>query len=187
MMGETLFGRDELYDQLSELLNRVGWGLTLDGEPYTLSLQIDADTTTLDASLSDGMIKCLRRFRDGDPDGALTAVCGVVDTLTAGIFSQNPNLGDHRKTPYAIRVRTAFQTCEAKFKNQFGGIASFSAAEINQLWDRQFKSIEQAGEVLAKLRQLSDAHGAQKPPATAIQHGIACAIYVVRIFTGVSV
>jgi hypothetical protein len=177
----------EFVEKISELLGRVGWGLTADSEPYPLSLQIGVDTATLDASLRDAINKCLRRFRDGDPDGALTAICGAVDTLTAQVFSQNSSLGDHSKVPYAVRVRSAFRTCEAEFKRQFSSVPSFTEDEINQLWDRQFKSIEQAGEVLAKLRQLSDAHGAQKPPPTAVQHAIDCAVYIVRIFVGIRV
>jgi hypothetical protein len=95
----------------------------------------------------------------------------------------NPALGDQRKTPYAVRVRKAFLSYEEAFKALFSG-GVLSSSDIGQMWHHQLKSVEQAGEVLGRLRQLSDAHGLPEVPASApaLQRAIDCAAYIVRMF-----
>ena len=50
-----------------------------------------------------GLEKALRRYRDGDMDGAITSICGVVDQLTGTIYARR-GLGDHKKAKYQERV-----------------------------------------------------------------------------------
>jgi hypothetical protein len=65
-----------LLEDLRTTLGRVGWGVTTHGV-YPLRLQIELETFTLDERIQEGIGKTLRRYRDGDFDGAVTAICGL--------------------------------------------------------------------------------------------------------------
>jgi len=90
--------------------------------------------------------------------GRSTSICGTVDQLTERVFEQNSAFGDQRETPYAVRVRKAFLSYKGAFKGQLSS-TELQSTEIDLMWHQQFKSVEQAGEVLARLRKASNAHG----------------------------
>ncbi|KAA0578211.1 hypothetical protein [Azospirillum sp. Sh1] len=171
-------------EALETRLATLGWGLVGE-EPHPLTVQLNLDTTSLAPQARQAIGKCLSRFRDGDMDGAVTAICGMLDTMTEGIYSDQERLGhplgDHKGASYAERVKKAFATHEAGMKARYAG--QVAAREIDQLWHWQSKAVQQAAEVLGSYRRnFSDAHGAKAASPAIVQQAIDCAVFVVRAF-----
>jgi hypothetical protein len=178
---EVLRRDNRVQPVLEELLRRVGWALHGD-EPYPLRLNIDLATTTtpLPAAVNTAIDTAIRRYRDGDMDGAMTAICGAVDALTLDVYQQT-GLGDPHTAAFHERVSRSFGTVEQRYRQDFSN-AGMPAADVNLLWNNQRQSIAQAGYVLESLRrQFSDAHGViSNVPAAAVQRALHSAVYIIR-------
>lgn len=163
-------------ERLIELLERAGWTL-VGNEPVPLSLRLDALPTPLPESVGDGLAKAARRYRDGDLDGAMTTIVGLVDETTEAIWAAD-GLGDHKAASYHERVVKAHTTREARFCQS---LAEMDTAEAGRTWDAQRRAINGAGEVLAAYRRnYADVHGAKSPDAELVEaalHAAALVIY----------
>ena len=181
-IAETLARNSRSRSSLETVLSRVGWGL-IGTEPHPFHLQIDLDTTSLQGPIREGIANCLRRYRDGDTSGAMTSVCGIVDSLTEHIYSHG-NLGNHRDHSYQQRITRAFSSLEDKFVQPLTR-SSTDPQEISRLWDNYRGSINQAAYVLGSFRrEFSDSHGVKIAPPELIQRALDCAIFIIRSFTG---
>jgi hypothetical protein len=178
---EGLLKRDNsLLEELRTTLGRVGWGVTTQGV-YPLRLQIELETFSLDDRLQDGIGKTLRRYRDGDFDGAVTAICGLVDSITEKVYSQK-SIGDHRTASYQERVSKAFKALESEFQ---APLSSLSAEETKRIWNNHYGSVNQAAYVLSAFRrEFSDVHGVQSAAPELVQRAIDCAVFIVRSIGG---
>jgi hypothetical protein len=178
---EGLLKRNEaLLEELRTTLGRVGWGVTCEGV-YPLRLQIELETSTLNARMQEGIAKTLRRYRDGDFDGALTSICGLVDDITQKVYSQKP-LGNHRLDSYQERVSKAFRALENEYK---APLSSLKDTEINKIWNNQFGAVNQAAYVLGAFRrEYSDAHGVKNAAPELVQRAIDCAVFIIRSIGG---
>lgn len=179
LIRELATKNKELKDEIEELLDRFGWGLS-NYEPYPLELKIDIETIELPEKVQDGINKSLRRFRDGDLTGAMSSICGTLDSLTEEIFIEN-NLGDHKSKSYQGRISLSAANFEKKFKRSFE-IIGINSGEIKRLWNNHKKSISQAAYVLGSFRRgFSDVHGEQlEPNNDLLQIAIDCAVYILR-------
>lgn len=167
--------------RLEEALLRVGWGLSGD-EPHSLDLQIDIDTAELSERIRTAIANSLKRYRDGDTSGAITAICGVVDSLTEEQYAAH-NLGNHRTDPYQTRISKTFTALEQAFRDPLDG-SKLSAEEIDRLWNNHKGAVNQAAYVLASFRrEFSDAHGPQDAPLRLLQRAMDCAVFIVRSVT----
>jgi len=172
--------KNDLLENLRTTLGRVGWGVTLQGV-YPLRLQIELETSTLDERMQEGIAKTLRRYRDGDFDGAVTAICGLVDAITEKVYSQK-SLGNHLTASYQERVSKAFRALESEFK---APLSSLDADEKNRIWHNHYGAVNQAAYVLGSFRRnYSDVHGVQNAEPQLIQRAIDCAVFVVRSIGG---
>ena len=168
---------DELLEELSTSLGRVGWGVTLAGVVYPLRLQIELETSTLDDRMQEGIAKMLRRYRDGDFDGAVTAICGLVDAITEKLYSHK-SLGNHRADKYQERVSKAFRALEFEFK---APLKSLEQDKANRIWENHRGAVNQAAYVLGAFRrEYSDAHGVQGVAPELVQRAIDCAVFIIR-------
>ena len=91
-------------ERLDELLERAGWHL-VGGEPAPLTLSAPPAAAPLPQTVQRAFGKAVRRFRDGDFDGAMTSIVGVVDTLTEDIYIAS-GLSDHKRASYHQRAVT---------------------------------------------------------------------------------
>lgn len=103
--------KNHLIENLRTTLGRVGWGVTDNNGVYPLRLQIELETFTLDDRIQEGIAKTLRRYRDGDFDGAVTTICGLVDCITEKVYLQK-TLGNHRFDSYQQRVSKTIKALE---------------------------------------------------------------------------
>lgn len=178
---EIIRSRPRLVPSLEEVLFRVGWGLSGE-EPHPLDLQIDIDTAELSTPIRTTIANCLRRYRDGDISGALTAICGVVDTITEEQYTVH-SLGNHRDDSYQGRVSKTFSSLESVYRRPLDG-TGLSTEEINRLWHNHRQAVNQAAYVLASFRrEFSDAHGPQNTPPELLQRAMDCAVFIVRSIT----
>jgi hypothetical protein len=163
-------------ERLLELLERAGWTL-IGTEPVPLRLRVDALPTPLSESVEGGLAKAARRYRDGDLDGAMTTIVGLVDEVTESIWMAH-GLGNHKGASYHQRVVKALGTREARFRRSLTGM---DTAEASQTWGAQQRAINGAGEVLAAYRRnYADVHGMKSPDAKLVEaalHAAALVIY----------
>jgi hypothetical protein len=136
MITEILRRRSELAERLEELLARRGWTL-LDDEPIPIHLRLDVDPQTLPDVAQEGLAKALRRYRDGDLDGAVTSIAGVIDTLTGEIYEKE-GLKDHKRTSYQQRTIAAHRTRQAVFEAALG---EMEVDERERLWKAQDRAV----------------------------------------------
>ena len=178
---EDLLNRgDSFLEDLRTTLGRVGWGVTPDGV-YPLRLQIELETFKLDDRIQDGIAKTLRRYRDGDFDGAVTSICGVVDAITESVYSQK-SLGNHRADSYQEKVAKAFRALETEYKTP---LISLGNGEKKRIWENHYRAVNQAGYVLGAFRrEYSDVHGVQNAAPQLVQRAIDCAVFIVRSIAG---
>ena len=131
----------------------------------------------LPESVEDGLTKVARRYRDGDLDGAMTTIVGLVDETTEGIWVAQ-GIGDHKAASYHQRVVKAHATCEPPF---LASLTGMDAAEATRTWDAQRRAVNGAGEVLAAYRRnYADVHGSKSPDAKLVEaalHAAALVIY----------
>ncbi|MFZ3136143.1 MAG: hypothetical protein WA126_01990 [Thermodesulfovibrionales bacterium] len=174
-----------LTPSLEDVLLRVGWGLSGE-QPHPLNLQIDLDTAALSEQIRTAISNCLRRYRDGDISGALTAICGVVDSLTEEQYTNN-SLGNHRDASYQERVSKSFSALETSYRRPLDSVADLLTEEKNRLWHNHKQAVNQAAYILASFRrEFSDAHGPQAAPPELLQRAMDCAVFIVRSITNVT-
>lgn len=168
--------------EVEAALQAVGWGLVGD-EPHPLALHLDVDLVMLPEAAREGLRTALRRYRDGDLDGAVTAVCGVVDSLTAAAYEAH-GLGDHVGASYQERVARSFATKEAAYRAPLDA-RGIPKHDIDLLWHNQRGAVNQAAYVLAALRgHFSDAHGGHPTPPEVVQRALDVGVFVTRSLLG---
>lgn len=179
LIKELATKNEKLKDKIEELLDRFGWGLS-NYEPYPLELKIDIETVELPEKVQIGINKCLRRFRDGDLTGAMSSICGTLDSLTEEIFIES-NIRNHKNKTYQERISLSVVNFEEKFKRSLE-IIGMNSEEIKRLWNNHKKSVSQAAYVLGSCRRrFSDVHGKQLDPNNdLLEIAINCAVYILR-------
>lgn len=179
---ESLSKRSDSYlENIRTTLGRLGWGVTPSGGVYPLRLQIELETSKLSDRIQEGIDKTLRRYRDGDFDGAMTSICGVVDAITENIYSKY-QLEKHSVASYQEKVAKAYRALEEEYKKP---LSNLGEEEIKLIWENHYKAVNQAGCVLGTFRRkYSDVHGAQKAAPQLVQRAIDCAVFIIRSMAG---
>jgi len=163
-------------ERLVELLERFGWTL-MGKEPVPLRLRLDALPTPLPEPVQDGLAKVARRYRDGDLDGAMTAIVGLVDERTEALWVVH-GIGSHKDASYHERVVKAHATRAPTF---IASLVGMDSAEVTRTWEAQRRAVNGAAEVLAAYRRnYADVHGSKSPDAKLVEtalHSAALVIY----------
>lgn len=178
---EEILRRQPGSARLEDAIRRAGWGIR-EGRPYPLALHLDLELSSLNEQTRDAVVVSLTRYRDGDFDGAITSICGLVDRLTESIYATN-SLGSHTDDSYQERVSRAFATLEASYRTTLGAL---DAAELARVWHNHKRAVSAAAYVLGSLRRnYSDAHGnvATASPEL-MKRAMDCAVFIVRSIVG---
>jgi len=163
---------------IKEALDRVTADLSVGGVEFPLRL---LDIATISPGQFSEAVTCLQRYRDGDYDGAVTAICGVVDGLTEQLYMQY-GLGDHRRVPYHERVSRAFGAMAPEYLASLPGLDQETSSQV---WRDHRRAVNHAANVLGEFRrQFSDAHGAQRVAPILVQRSIHCAAFIVASLAG---
>ena len=177
MITELLKRRPQLAERLEELLERRGWTL-FEHEAVPLQLRLDAVPDTLAEPVQAGLTKALRRYRDGDLDGAITAIAGLIDTLTEEIYEAE-GLDNHKRTSFQERTILAHRTRQAAFE---AALIAMDADERRRTWQAQDRAVNGAADVLgAYRRNYADAHGAKPADDRIVQAALHAAVFLIRV------
>lgn len=139
---ELLRRRSADEERLTELLERVGW--TLIGDQPSPPRRA---TGSAAGTGRGGLATAARRYRDGDLDGAMTAIAETVDSITEAIYTAHA-LGAHRRTGYHARVIAAHRARETAFR---AALVAMDDDVLERTWKAQERAVNGAAEVLAAL------------------------------------
>lgn len=140
-------------DRIETLLERRGWALTGD-EPTPMSLRVSYLEELQPEDIA-GLEKAVRRYRDGDRAGAVTALVGLVDARTKLVITTHGGVAS-AKTPLHQRVKIAHEILKPQVMTRFAELTDPKSA-----WRAQEDAVLAAANLLAQLRrEASDAHGA---------------------------
>lgn len=165
---------DDGIERLEELLERAGWHL-VGGEPAPLTLNAPPPVAPLPPAVREAIGKSARRYRDGDFDGAITSIVGVVDIMTEEIYTAS-GLPDHKRVSYHQRAVTAHKQLESAFRTRLSGMPP---KEQDLSWEGQKRAVNGAAELLAAFRRnYSDAHGASTADPRLVQDALQAALFL---------
>jgi hypothetical protein len=155
LLADLLRGAGSLSrDRLDELLERKGWRL-VGNEPAPIGLRIN-HLAEPEAYEVVGLEKAVRRYRDGDRTGAVTALIGLVDARAKQVLLECDGIAPPQ-TPLHQRIKNAHDKLKPRVMARFKVLADPRGA-----WKAQEKAVSSAANLLAQLRrESSDAHGDQ--------------------------
>lgn len=176
---EIIQRKPQIYEALDETLQRFGW--YLEGEtPCRMDLQCDLGTEDLREEVQNALSLCFRRYRDGDYSGAVTAICGGVDSVTEEVYKKK-QLGNPHDDSYQQRINKVFSSYQEDFESSFADVPGIDARELKRIWDNLRGSVNQAAYVLGSFRRhISDAHGTAECTSEFVQKALDCATFVLR-------
>lgn len=176
LINELLRRRPGDTERLEELLERRGWTL-LGDQPVPLQLRMDAVPETLSSVAQKGLEKALRRHRDGDLDGAITSIAGVIDTLTLEIYDRY-ELRGYKTAGFHGRIVAAYRQLRSEFE---ASLETMNADARTRTWKAQERAVGGAAEVLAAYRNnYSDAHGPRSGDSKIVQAAMHAAVFLIR-------
>lgn len=176
---EMITRKPLLAKRIDETIQRFGWFLE-GNTPCPTALQIDSGTVDFREDIQDALSLCVRRYRDGDYSGAVTCICGAIDTLTEELYHQK-QLGNPHDDSYQQRITRAFSSFEDEFKSDFVGVATIDTDELTKIWHNYRGSVNQAAYVLGSFRRnISDAHGLEEIQKELVQKAVDCATFIIR-------
>jgi hypothetical protein len=139
-------------ERMETLLERRGWSL-IGSEPAPMRLAANYLEELEDEILA-GLEKAVRRYRDGDRAGAVTALVGMVDARARQILIEHDGAASP-KTPLHQRVKMAHERLKPHVMARFGALTDPMGA-----WKAQGDAVSAAANLLAQFRrESSDAHG----------------------------
>jgi hypothetical protein len=150
--------KPEWADRLNEALRRIGWKL-VDHAIIPLELLDPHDLAFVPEPARNDLVKAAERIST-DPDGAVTAACGAIDSVTEDIY-QRYGLGDHRTASFEEKVSKSLDAVGtlARLSGQLQEIG-WEPKKADELCERLGKAIAHNAFVMATLRsRMSDAHG----------------------------
>jgi hypothetical protein len=176
---EMLRRKPSLRQPIDELLHRFGWYLDAQ-TPCRMDLQCDLGTKDLGEEVQNALSLCFRRYRDGDYSGAVTAICGVLDSVTEKVYAQK-QLGNPHDDSYQQRINRAFSSCQKDFESSFADVPGINADDLRRIWNNYRGSMNQAAYVLGSFRRhISDAHGTENCTSELVQKALDCATFILR-------
>ena len=161
VIEEMLRQKEDVQEQLSEYLNRLGWAY-VGGSVVPMELMSPADLEVLPEESHHDFVKAAKRFRDGDLTGAVSAACGAVDSVTSSIY-RDKGLGDPTKVSFQDRCVAALRSVgrSEELKQRLKSIG-WLEQDVVQLTKNFEGSLNQGAFVMQTLRsKMGDVHGSK--------------------------
>jgi hypothetical protein len=152
--------KPESADRLNEALRRIGWML-VDEAIIPLEVLDPRDLAFVPERARNDLVTAAERIST-DPDGAVTAACGAIDSVTEDIY-QRHNLGDHRRASFEERVSQSLRAVGTleRLSGRLKGIG-WESKKADELCKRLGEAIAHTAFVMATLRSnMSDVHGSK--------------------------
>lgn len=176
---EMLSRHNLIEDSINEVIHRFGWQIQ-NGELCSTDLSLDDTTEDYKQEIQEAIGLCMQRYRDGDYAGAITSICGAVDSVTEHVYDIK-QIGNVYSDSYQKRVNQAFTSFERDYKDEFDDIDSIGDDELTRIWCNHRSAVNQAAFVLGSFRRnISDAHGAKECPKQVVQKALDCGTFILR-------
>lgn len=166
-------------ERLGELLERIGWQL-VEGQPVVLDLRVHTPIHPIPDHAQTDFQKAIRRYRDGDYTGAMTAIAGTVDMITKRVFADS-GIPDFEKTSFQNRVITAHKTLKPQFEET---LKESEPAVVEAIWRAQVRAVNGAAEVVGSYRnEYGDPHGSGPGQPALVPVALNSALFLADILT----
>lgn len=176
---EMLNRNARIEDDINEIIQRFGWHIQ-NGELCSTDLHVDETTGDFRQDIQDAISNCMQRYRDEDYAGAITSICGAVDSMTEHVYTAK-EIGDAYSDSYQQRVNRAFTSYEQEYKDEFDSIDAIGGDELIKIWNNHRSAVNQAAYILGSFRRnISDAHGPSECPRRFVQKALDCGIFILR-------
>ena len=163
----------------NEVIQRFGWQIQ-NGKLCTTDLHFDDTTENYKQEIQDTIGICMQRYIDGDYAGAITSICGAVDSMTEHVYDIK-QIGNVYIDSYQQRVNRAFTSFEKEYKYEFDGIDSIDDNELTKIWNNHRSAVNHAAFILGSFRRnISDAHGPNECPKQFVQKALDCGTFILR-------
>lgn len=159
LVEEILRRKPEAEELLSDHLSRLGWSFS-HGALLPLRLFDPRNLEEIPEESRQSLVKAAQRFRDGDLDGAITAACGAVDSVSSRVY-HDKNLGDPAKASFQERCkRAAAAKGVLPAMNERLRLLGWSEQEIVPFRKNFEGALNHGAYVMQTLRaQMGDVHG----------------------------
>ncbi len=182
LLADFLERKGRLHGKVSECVQRFGWTVE-SGQLRPLDFQIEEASVDLSEEVRQLLRTAYTRYGQDDYSGAMTAVCGALDALTARVYEKH-SLGDVHSASYQERANRSFQAFEEGYKARLAE-AQLEEEDVARIWQNYKGSVNQAAYVLSSLRRnASDVHGVSGCSAALVRHAIDCGTLGLPSFCG---
>lgn len=164
---EMLRRRQNLVDELDQVLSRVGWRF-VQGNLVPVEVFDISELQQLPSEAQEDLIKAAVRLRDGDLSGALSSACSAIDSVTNSIY-RNHGLGDPGNASFQEKVKKSLDALnvQSKLEGELDTLG-WDKGKITPLKNNLVGSLNQAAYVMQTLRSnMGDVHGT-KPVLSAL-------------------
>lgn len=166
-------------EHLGELLERIGWHL-VEGEPLPLDLRVHPPLRLMPDHAQTDFQKAIRRYRDGDFTGAITAAAGMVDMITKQLYTDN-GIPNFKKTSFHNRVIAAHKTLKPQFEET---LKEVDPAVVQAVWSAQMRAVNGAADMVGRYRnEYGDPHGSGRDQPALVPVALNSALFLVNILT----
>ena len=162
-------------ERLEELLERIGWHL-VEGEPIARDLRVHPPVHPIPDHAQTDFQKAIRRYRDGDFTGAMTATAGMVDMITKRIYDDN-SLRNFKNISFQNRVITAHKMSKPQFQE---ALKEIEPSVVKAVWEAQRRAVNGAAEVVGRYRnEYGDPHGSGPGQPALVPAALNSALFLV--------
>ena len=166
-------------ERLGEHLERIGWHL-VEGESIALDLRVRPPVHPIPDHAQTDFQKAIRRYRDGDFTGAMTATAGMVDMITKKIYDDS-SIPGFKNTSFQNRVITAHKMSKPQFEE---ALKELEPAVVEAVWEAQVRAVNGAAEVVGRYRnEYGDSHGSGPGQPALVPVALNSALFLVDVLT----
>ena len=156
---EMLKRKPDMRESLQKYLSRLGWTLSGTAVIPIEILDISA-LEEIPSESKEDLIKAGQRLRDGDLSGAISSICGALDTATEKVYASE-NLGDPAQAAFQERCKKALaaKSVIPTMEQQLNALG-WKANDIKSFFNNYKGSLNQGAYVIQVLRsKMGDVHG----------------------------
>jgi hypothetical protein len=180
---EILERRPDKSQLLQNKLSRLGWNLSGNAvipiEIFDVSI-----LNELPSESHEDLTKAAQRLRDGDLSGAISSICGALDTVTAVIYTSY-NLGDHTSVSFQERCKRSLEAKNifSDMEQQLGELG-WEDRVIKRFCNNFEGAINQGTYVMQTLRsKMGDVHGTKPILKPLVFDSLRWAEIILRLLT----
>jgi hypothetical protein len=182
IIEEILREKPDLKSEIEERTIRLGWKFHGD-TPISIDMFDVSELVDMPIESHKDLIKAVKKMRDGDPSGAISSLCGAIDSITTDIYKRE-KLGNVGDASFQEKIATCLKAVGFFKKLQEELITlKWPENEAKKLVENYKGSINQAAYMLGSLRcNMGDVHGTKPCLDALVFDSIKWASLILRLF-----